>query len=82
VKLPYDSNYVEEAVLDGLIPLSYTHFPMSLIGFLFNLVGDPREVVHYSGGATLELVTNGNNQMTSKMHIAHIFSIMSAELMV
>jgi hypothetical protein len=50
VKLCYESHYVEDAVWDGLVPLYYDHFPMSLISFLFNLDRDPREVVHNSGG--------------------------------
>jgi hypothetical protein len=66
---------VEDAVRDGLIPLSCTHFPMPLIGFLFNLDGEPREVVHYSGGATVEVAATDDNQMTLTIHIAQIFTI-------
>jgi hypothetical protein len=81
VKLHYESPYVEDAVRYGLLPLSYSNFPMPLIGFLFNLDVEPREVLHYSGGATVEVATNGDIRTISTMHIGQIFTIMSDELM-
>jgi hypothetical protein len=50
---------VEDAINNGYMPLSYSHFPLPIIGYLFNLAGIPREVISYEGGATLAVQTNG-----------------------
>jgi hypothetical protein len=44
IELRYDSPYVEDAINNGNIPLSYSHFPLPIIGYLFNLDGIPPEM--------------------------------------
>jgi hypothetical protein len=58
IKLRYDSPYVEDAINNGYIPLSYSYFPLPIIGYLFNLDGIPREVISYEGGAIVAVQTN------------------------
>jgi hypothetical protein len=61
LKLPNNFPYVEDAVSTNLIPLSYAHFPMPIIGLLFNLYQQPQEVVNYSDGAYVSMATGGDH---------------------
>jgi hypothetical protein len=47
---------------------------------LFNLDGEPREVVHYAGGATVDIAINGDLNNTTLLRIEEIFATM-AEVM-
>jgi hypothetical protein len=76
IKLCYNSPYVEDDVSANLIPLSYAHFSMPLIGFLFNLDGQPREIVNCSGGASVSVAIGGNRVSLIDMGIGQIIGIM------
>jgi hypothetical protein len=65
---------VEDAINSGYIPLSYSHFPLQIIGYLFYLDGIPREAISYKGGATVAVQTNG--QKTTNMLIYDVLLIM------
>jgi hypothetical protein len=78
IKLRYDSPYVEDAINNGYIPLSYSHFPLPIIGYLFNLDGIPREVISYEGGATVAVQTNG--QEIINMSIDDVLLIMQQSI--
>jgi hypothetical protein len=58
IKLLNDYPYVEDAINNGYIPLPYSHIPLPLIGYLFNLDGIPREVISYEGRATVAVQNN------------------------
>jgi hypothetical protein len=49
---------VDDAINNGYIPLSYSNFPLPIIGYLFNLDGIPREITSYEGGAIVVVQTN------------------------
>jgi hypothetical protein len=59
IKLRYDFPYVEDAINNGYILLSYSHLPLPIIVYLFNLAVMPREVISYEEGATVAVQTNG-----------------------
>jgi hypothetical protein len=44
---------------------------------LFNLDGEPREVVHYAGGAPVDIATNGDLINTTSLRIGEIFAVTS-----
>jgi hypothetical protein len=69
---------VEDAINNGYIPLSYSHFSLPVIGYLFNLDGIPREVISYEGGATVAVQTNG--QETTNMSIDDVLLIMQQSI--
>jgi hypothetical protein len=53
---------------------------LKLMAWRFCMSVEPREVVHYAGGAMVDIATNGDRNKTTSLRVGEIFAIM-AEVM-
>jgi hypothetical protein len=69
LKVRYDSPYVEDSVGIYQIPLSFVNLPLAIVGYLFNLDSEPREVVYYANGPMVDIATNSDLSSTTSLRI-------------